>query len=54
MALSGGGAGITCENVRQKATGALRVDCFPAGFNELSPVFRTFIMDSFSSFGCWV
>lgn len=28
MALTDGGAGITCENVRQKATGALSVAFF--------------------------
>lgn len=53
-ALSDGGAGIACKNVRQKATGALSVGFFSAGFNELGPVSRTCIMDSFSSFGCWV
>lgn len=41
MALSDGGAGITCENVRQKATGALSVEFFPAGFNGSNPVSRT-------------
>lgn len=54
LALGDGGAGMTRENVRQKATGVLSVNFFPSGFNELSPVSRTFRMDSFASFGCWV
>lgn len=56
MALSDGGAGIACEDARQKATGALSVDFFffQLDLMSLSPVSRTCIMDSFSSFGCWV